>query len=55
MAFEVKSVQLSIGVTLCYVEQGDAAGVPLPLLHGFAGSWRSFRRSWENRRIMRIK
>lgn len=31
-------------VRLPYVEQGDASGVPLVFLHGFADSWRSFER-----------
>jgi pimeloyl-ACP methyl ester carboxylesterase len=38
----IRSVQLHGNVSLPYVEQGDASGVPLLLLHGFAGSWRSF-------------
>jgi len=29
-------------VKLPYVEQGDPSGVPLLLLHGYAGSWRDF-------------
>jgi non-heme chloroperoxidase len=37
------TVQLSNGVTMPYVRQGSAADVPLLLLHGFAGSWRSFQ------------
>lgn len=37
-----KSIALSTGVTLRYVEQGDAAGVPVILLHGVTDSWRSF-------------
>ena len=44
MTYETKVVQLSNGVKLPYVEQGEALGVPLVLLHGFAGSWRSFQR-----------
>jgi non-heme chloroperoxidase len=39
---EIKSVQLSTGVKLPYVEQGDESGVPVVLLHGFLDSWRSF-------------
>jgi non-heme chloroperoxidase len=31
----------STGVALDYVEQGDPAGVPLVLLHGYTDSWRS--------------
>ena len=38
----VKSIALSSGVTLCYAEQGDPAGVPVLFLHGFTDSWRSF-------------
>ena len=38
----VKSVELSTGVTLPYVEQGDPAGVPVLLLHGYTDSWRSW-------------
>lgn len=37
-----KSVALSTGVTLSYVEQGHEAGVPVVLLHGVTDSWRSF-------------
>lgn len=37
-----KSAALSTGVTLRYVEQGDAAGIPVILLHGVTDSWRSF-------------
>jgi non-heme chloroperoxidase len=40
--FEVKAVTLASGLTLPYVEQGDPAGVPLILLHGYTDSWRSF-------------
>ena len=38
----LESVELSTGVMLPYVEQGDHAGVPVMLLHGFTDSWRSF-------------
>lgn len=38
----VESVQLSTGIRLQYVEQGDPAGVPVILLHGGTDSWRSF-------------
>lgn len=38
----VKSVELSNGVGLPYAEQGDPAGRPVLLLHGFGDSWRSF-------------
>lgn len=37
-----KSVTLPTGITLRYVEQGDPAGTPVLLLHGFTDSWRSF-------------
>jgi pimeloyl-ACP methyl ester carboxylesterase len=37
-----KSIVLSTGVRLPYVEQGDPAGVPVLLLHGMTSSWRSF-------------
>lgn len=36
------TVQLSNGITMPYVQQGSVSDVPLLLLHGFAGSWRSF-------------
>jgi pimeloyl-ACP methyl ester carboxylesterase len=38
----VESVQLSSGVRLDYVEQGDRSGVPVVFLHGLTDSWRSF-------------
>ena len=38
----VRSVQLSAGVRLEYVEEGDPAGLPVVLLHGTTDSWRSF-------------
>jgi non-heme chloroperoxidase len=38
----VKSVALPGRVTLPYVEQGDASGVPMILLHGVTDSWYSF-------------
>lgn len=40
---DIKSVELGKHVTLPYIEQGDRSGVPVVLLHGFAGTWRSFR------------
>jgi non-heme chloroperoxidase len=40
----IKSAELSTGLTLPYVEQGDPAGVPVVFLHAFADSWRSFER-----------
>lgn len=39
----IKSVALSTGVRLPYVEQGDPAGVPVLFLHGITDSWRSFQ------------
>jgi pimeloyl-ACP methyl ester carboxylesterase len=38
----IKSVEVSNGVRLPYVEQGDPAGVPVLMLHGVSDSWRSF-------------
>ena len=42
MTHHVHSVELATGVRLPYVEQGDPAGVPVLLLHGYTDSWRSF-------------
>lgn len=42
MAQRVKSVKLATGVRLPYVEQGDAAGIPVLLVHGLADAWQSF-------------
>jgi pimeloyl-ACP methyl ester carboxylesterase len=42
MASVIKSVELPNQVRLPYVEQGDASGVPLLLLHGVTDSWHSF-------------
>lgn len=42
MAFDVKSVSLSTGVTLPYIESGDFKGVPVIFLHGLSDSHRSF-------------
>lgn len=42
MTYNSKSVELPNQITLPYVEQGEATGVPVLLLHGFAGSHRSF-------------
>ena len=39
-----KAIELSTGVFLPYVEQGDPAGVPIIFLHGFLDTWRSFSR-----------
>lgn len=38
----VRSIQLSTGVRLEYVEQGDPSGVPVIFLHGLSDSWHSF-------------
>ena len=38
----VKTISLSTGVKLEYIEQGDPKGVPVILLHGFPDSWRSY-------------
>ena len=38
----IKSVELPNQVTLPYVEQGDASGVPVLLLHGVTDSWHSY-------------
>jgi non-heme chloroperoxidase len=37
-----RSIQLSTGVTLPYMEQGDPSGVPMILLHGYSDSSRSY-------------
>jgi pimeloyl-ACP methyl ester carboxylesterase len=37
-----KAISLPTGVTLNYVEQGKADGIPIILLHGFTDSWHSF-------------
>jgi non-heme chloroperoxidase len=37
-----RTIQLSTGVTLPYVEQGDPSGVPMVLLHGYSDSSRSY-------------
>jgi non-heme chloroperoxidase len=42
MTYEIKSVELSTGLTIQYVEKGDPSGVPVLLLHGLSDSWRSF-------------
>jgi non-heme chloroperoxidase len=39
-----KSVQLSDGLQLPYVDQGDPAASPLLFVHGIADSWRAFER-----------
>lgn len=40
---ELKRAELPNGTQLPFLEQGNTSGVPVVLLHGFAGSWRSFR------------
>ncbi|MGH2725280.1 MAG: alpha/beta fold hydrolase [Actinomycetota bacterium] len=42
MSLNIRTLELPNHVTLPYVEQGDASGLPVALLHGFADSWRSF-------------
>lgn len=42
MTPKLKSIKLSTGVSLQYVEQGDPLGVPVLLLHGLSDSWHSF-------------
>ena len=37
-----KTISLRNGLTLEYVEQGNASGVPVVMLHGVTDSWRSF-------------
>jgi pimeloyl-ACP methyl ester carboxylesterase len=37
-----KQVNLSDGLTLRYVEQGDPAGTPVVFLHGYSDSWHSY-------------
>jgi non-heme chloroperoxidase len=44
LAHEIKSVELPTGVTLQYAEQGDPAGIPVLLLHGYSDSWHSYGR-----------
>jgi non-heme chloroperoxidase len=42
MTRSTHSIQLSTGVTLPYLEQGNPSGVPMVLLHGYSDSSRSF-------------
>lgn len=42
VSIAVKSVALSTGVTLQYVEHGEPNGVPVVLLHGVTDSWRAW-------------
>jgi non-heme chloroperoxidase len=44
MALQIKSAALPSGIVLPFAEQGDRAGFPVILLHGYADSWRSFER-----------
>ena len=37
-----RRIEVRDGVSLPYVEQGDPAGVPVVLLHGYSDSWRSY-------------
>jgi non-heme chloroperoxidase len=39
----VKTISLSTGVKLEYIEQGDPKGMPVILVHGFTDSWRSYQ------------
>jgi len=47
MAFDVKTVTVSTGVTLPYIESGDPKGVPVIFLHGLGDSHRSFEPVFE--------
>lgn len=38
----INSIQLTTGVQLEYLEQGDEEGVPVIFLHGYSDSWHSF-------------
>ena len=42
MSLQVHDITLDGGLRLQYVEQGDPAGVPLVLLHGYSDSWHSY-------------
>jgi non-heme chloroperoxidase len=44
MSFTIQSVEVSRGIQLQCVEQGDPSGIPTILLHGVTDSWRSFER-----------
>lgn len=44
MTGDTKSALLPNGLKLPYVEQGEASGVTVVLLHAYADSWRSFER-----------
>jgi non-heme chloroperoxidase len=39
---KVQSIQLNTGVNLQFVEQGNAKGIPVIMLHGYTDSWHSF-------------
>lgn len=40
----LKTVKLSTGVSLNYVEQGQKGAVPVIFIHGYSDSWRSFEK-----------
>lgn len=42
MTRDIRSAQLSNGLKLPYVEQGDHSGIPVLLLHAYVESWRYF-------------
>ncbi len=42
MTYDVKSVELSTGMTLQYVERGERSGVPVLLLPGAYDAWNSY-------------
>jgi pimeloyl-ACP methyl ester carboxylesterase len=42
MTHTIKSVDLTNGINIQYVEQGEPSGTPVLFLHGVTDSWRSF-------------
>ena len=42
MSLQAKDITLDGGLRLQYVEQGDPAGVPVVMLHGYSDSWHSY-------------
>jgi pimeloyl-ACP methyl ester carboxylesterase len=42
MSIRTRAAELPGGIRLPYAEHGDPAGVPVPMLHGWSDSWRSF-------------
>jgi non-heme chloroperoxidase len=44
LPLQFADVHLTTGVRLHYVEQGDSAGQPIIMLHGYTDSWFSFSR-----------